>query len=88
MIFSFQSKVYTQNGEATRCANCQSINHWAFSGPDAAQNNCLAEDDEQTLFKNSDIENGTLFEFDLDAGKLNSVVAEILDATGIDYGVS
>ena len=77
-----------QNGQPTRCSNCQSINHWVSSCPDLIQDNFLLENEEETLFANSEIEDVTLFESDLDAGNLNGLVAETLDAAVIDCGAS
>ena len=48
----------------------------------------MTENEEHTLLTNSDIESVTLFEADLDAGNLNGLVAETLDAAVIDCGAS
>ena len=77
-----------QNGQISRCSNCESINHWVSSCPDINRNNYIVENDEQTLFANSSVEDVTLFESDLDAGNLNGLVAETLDAAVIDCGAS
>ena len=67
------------NGQQSKCAICQSINHWAHQCPDANTKPVLFQEPEEV----------TLFEGDLDhPQKLKSLVAETLCAAVLDCGAS
>ena len=75
-------------GQMTRCSNCQSINHWYSECPDVRGNYMIEDDEQTTLLTNASSEDIALFEADLDAGALNGLVGETLNAAVIDCGAS
>ena len=82
-------------GQTSKCAICESINHWAADCPDSNPNTVLYEENEEytyyTSMRDAEInstEDVTLFETDLDDNTLNGLVAETLDAAVIDCGAS
>ena len=80
-----------QNGQTTRCALCQSINHWAQDCPDKTPKptsqpmmNMYAETENLTLF-----EDVSLYEADFDdSNKLKTLIAETSHAAVVDCGAS